>query len=153
MTDTPMWSPGITLTIPHPRMVLGRPSTSLMPSCSSHSAPPAPSMHLTLLPQHPPFRSCFPLPNRSSEAAQAWPQGCSLPSGNISSPPYPHQESDMGNPFFLALIATPPVTGAASTRAGPACGSPYLHPEQRRFSRGRGRSDLHESLWQGLEPE
>lgn len=56
--------------------------------------------------------------------------------------------------FFLALIPTPPalVTGVASMRLQPICGSPHLHSDQRRFSRAYGKSDLHESLWQGLEP-
>lgn len=126
-TYVPMRSPGTTLTVPDP----GRPSTSFLPSCSSHSAPT--TLPLTT-PPHPHASHVLPVRSHCSEAAQVWLKGCLLPLGGIPSPPYLYQESKPGSPrtlpSSLPSYPRPPtsVTEMTSMRAGPVCGLPHLQP-------------------------
>lgn len=121
MTYAPTRCPGTALTVVH----AGRPRTSaLRPSCSSQ--PASLSRHL---PGSFTLRYMLDLyPGLTPKAAYFWWE-------NIPSPPYPYQERGPRTPFFLNFIPTPPasVIGVTSVRAGRVCGSPHLHPTQRRF--------------------
>lgn len=148
-TYVPMRSPGTTLTVDP-----GRPRTSFLPSCSSHSAPTTPPLTTPLHPHASHVLSApsllLPLPSHCSDAAQAWLKGCLLPLGGIPSPPHPYQESklEFSLPFFLALIPMPSrLSHRGDIQESRTCVWSTPPAAQRRFVRGYGRTDLHKSLW------